>query len=204
MAACPRCQQLATLDSAQGYCALHHALWQLERARAVAWARWVLASPHVRILDTETTGLDGTAEVVELSVVSAQGTILFDSLIRPQAPIPAAATAIHSLDDRAVAHAPTLAQVYERLVALLAGQIVVVYNAAFDRRVLQQSGARWRLPALRPVAWHCAMQEYARFSGAWNAEKGAYRWHKLEGGDHTALGDCWATWALIRAMAEEG
>ena len=200
---CPRCGTGSDMERREGYCALHHALWQLDRARAVAWARWVVTSRQVVILDTETTGLDAGAEVVELSVVTAQGRVLFDSLIRPHAPIPAAATAIHRLDDRAVAHAPPWPEVYGRVASLLERTIVVVYNAAYDRRILQQTCALVNLPALRPAAWHCAMHEYARFSGAWNEAKHDYRWHPLAGGDHTALGDCRATWTLIRAMAEE-
>ncbi|MDP9310326.1 MAG: hypothetical protein M3R24_05455 [Chloroflexota bacterium] len=46
------------------------------------------------------------------------------------------------------------------------------------------------------------MLEYARFTGVWNTAKNDYRWHKLQDGDHTALGDCRATLATIEWMAE--
>ncbi len=80
---------------------------------------------------------------------------------------------------------------------------MVVYNAAYDRRILDQTCAGYHLPSLRPSAWHCAMLQYAKFTGVWNASKHDYTWHKLQSGDHTALGDCRATLETIRWMAEQ-
>jgi DNA polymerase-3 subunit epsilon len=39
------------------------------------------------------------------------------------------------------------------------------------------------------------------FVGDWNDYHDNYKWHKLRGGDHSALGDCLATLELIRQMA---
>ncbi len=152
----------------------------------MSWARWALATRNVVILDTETTGFGDDAEVVEIALLSPRGRVRFDSLVRPRSSIPAAATAVHHLDDAAVAHAPLFIDLYGRRTALLRKQFVIVYNAAYDRRILEQTCARYNLPSLRPAAWHCAMLQYARFSGIWNTEKGDYMWHKLQGGDHSA------------------
>ncbi len=199
---CPRCTEPADTASLQGYCATHHAVWQRDRWAAVAWARWLLRASNVVLHDTETTGLDQTAEVVEIALLTPRGEVLFDSLIRPIGPIPAVATAIHHLDDAAVGHAPTWAELFPRIAALLHRRIVVVYNAAYDRRILEQTSALAGVPSLRPAGWHCAMLEYARFAGVWNTAKDDYKWHKLQDGDHTALGDCLATLATIEWMAE--
>jgi DNA polymerase-3 subunit epsilon len=199
---CPRCQQPADAASAPGFCATHHAVWQEHRRGAVSWARWALASRSMVILDTETTGLDDTSEVIELAVLSTRGEMLFDTLIRPTVPIPQAATAVHHLDDQTVAGAPTFRALHGQLTYLLRRRFVVVYNAAFDRRMLDQSCARSGLPSFRPSGWHCAMLAYARFTGVWNRAKDDYTWHKLQGGDHTALGDCRATLTTLEWMAE--
>jgi DNA polymerase-3 subunit epsilon len=45
------------------------------------------------------------------------------------------------------------------------------------------------------------MLQYARFIGEWNSYYNSYKWQKLDGGDHTALGDCLATLEVIRVMA---
>ncbi len=171
---CPRCGHPADEQSAPGYCTAHHAEWQQHRRGAVAWARWALVTRNVVVLDTETTGLDAQAEVLEIALLSTQGEVLFDSLIRPQGPIPAAATAVHQLDAATVAHAPTFRELYPRLAALLRKRFVVVYNAAFDSRILDQTCARYGLLALRPAASHCAMLEYAKFTGVWNVAKQDY------------------------------
>jgi len=199
---CPRCGATADARSFQGYCSAHHLRWQEDRQAAVAWACWVMRTRNVVVLDTETTGLDDSAEVVELALISSRGDVLFDSLLRPSGSIPAAATAVHHIDNVTVRDAPTFAQLHHRIAALLHRRFVVVYNAAYDQRILDQTCARYHLPVLRPSGWHCAMLAYAKFTGVWNAAKQDYRWHKLDGGDHTALGDCRATLMTIAWMAE--
>ena len=57
-----------------------------DRAKAIQTARkWMKDDPL--FLDTETTGLDGQAEICELSVIDAGGSVLMDTLIRPLQPI---------------------------------------------------------------------------------------------------------------------
>lgn len=199
---CPRCGTAGDRERREGYCQLHHALWQLERARARALACWVLSSRLVVILDTETTGLDGAAEVVEVTLISAQGRVLFDWLVRHHGPIRASATSIHRLGCGSRGACAAVGLVYRWVASLLHRKIVVVNNAAYDRRLLQQTCTLANLPALRSAVWHCAMHEYATFTGVWNVAKRNYRWHKLHGGDHPALGDRRGTWAIVRGMAE--
>jgi DNA polymerase III alpha subunit (gram-positive type) len=58
------------------------------------------------------------------------------TLVRPQRPIPAAATAVHGIDDSATAGAPPLARVLPRFDALCARRFVVAHDAAFQAAVL--------------------------------------------------------------------
>ncbi|NJL65352.1 MAG: hypothetical protein HC903_30705 [Methylacidiphilales bacterium] len=48
---------------------------------------------------------------------------------------------------------------------------------------------------------HCAMHYYSQYVGEWNDYHGNYKWQKLPGGDHSALGDCHATLKIIKQMA---
>ena len=66
------------------------------------------------ILDTETTGLDDDAEVVELAVIDCAGTVLLDTLVRPSGPVPAEAAAIHGITDAMLADAPTWSEIHAR------------------------------------------------------------------------------------------
>ena len=47
----------------------------------------------------------------------------------------------------------------------------------------------------------CAMLEYAKWVGDWDDYHCSFRWQKLQGGDHSSLGDCRATLDVIRKMA---
>ena len=173
------------------------------------------------ILDTETTGLGDDAEVVELAVIDCAGAVLLDTLVRPSGPVPAEAAVIHGITDAMLADAPTWSEIHDRFCDLVEGRQVVIYNHEFDVRVINQTARRYGLQApqgfdlvLGGSAVHCAMQAYAGFYGAWNAEKGRYRWQKLSTAAqqqgvtvenaHRALGDCLMTLGLVRAMASTG
>lgn len=178
--------------------------WQ----RAVGWATRLAEDAAVVYLDTETTGLGFDDEIVDVAVVGAGGQVLLDTLVRPSRPIPPGASAVHGLTDRDVAGAPTWDLVYPGLLSVLAGRVVVVYNADFDRRLVGQCCARCGLaePAVR---WECAMRAYADFHGE-PGRGGGYRWHPLERavrtfgvapGGHRALADALACRAVVLGMA---
>lgn len=180
------------------------------RARAVVWAVGAAADDRVVYVDTETTGCGAGDEVIEVAVVGNDGAILFETLLRPRRPIPRAVIAVHGITDADVAGAPTLPEVYDRLHAVLAGRLVVVYNAPFDRRLVEQT-CRLYGAAPPPAAYECAMRRYADFAGAAHAGgRGGYRWHKLEQavrafgadpGGHRAAADALACRAVVHGMA---
>ena len=61
------------------------------------------------ILDTETTGLNERAEIVELSIIDKNGNTLFDRLIKPKGHIPRDAEQIHGISNADVENADSLA-----------------------------------------------------------------------------------------------
>jgi DNA polymerase-3 subunit epsilon len=147
------------------------------------------------VFDTETTGLDRWAEIIKLGVVASDGTVLLDTLVQqkhPERKIPEGATAVHGITREALARsgAPTWPEVHDRLIGLLSGRTVVAYNADFDERLLLQTAERHELD-VPAIAWQCAMNRYADFTG---------RMTKLPGGTHDAIGDCRAVLTLLREM----
>ena len=185
-----------------------------ERARreSIAWAQQVLVDDRVVYLDTETTGLDGTAEIVEISVLDCRGNVLLDTLVQPSAPIPPDAEAIHGISNSMVAGAPGWPVVSQWLREIVARRTVVVYNADFDFRMVSQMDGRHRLGAgLHP--WQCAMRRYSGYAGIWNQKYGNYRFHKLDDavsafghppGGHRALSDAMACKLVVEGMARSG
>lgn len=183
--------------------------WWRARAEAIAWAAGAAADPRTVYLDTETTGLGPDDEVVDIAVVDRDGRRLLDTLVRPARPIPPSATAIHGIRDDHVLAAPAWPEVHRALIPLLAGRRVVVYNAAFDRRLVLGCCRRHGL-ALDEAEWECAMLQFARYRGEPNGRSGSYRWHKLEAaarafgavaGGHRAAADALACRAVVVGMS---
>lgn len=180
-----------------------------DRQHAAALAAAWLADPDALILDTETTGLDGSAEIVQIAVTDMRGSVLLDALVSPTVPISPGAAAVHGITAEHLALAAPIGAFLPALRALFAGRTVVVYNADYDTRLLRQSiaarGIDWTrdLDSAFGCRFVCAMHVYAQWVGEWNPRYKSYRWQRLPGGDHTALGDCRATLAVLRQMAGE-
>lgn len=177
-----------------------------DREKARRWARDLLTRADWAILDTETTGLGNTAEVIQIAIVGADGRTLLDTLVRPIGPIPPDAIAVHGITNAMVDGAPSYSDVHPTLQALLSGRLVVCYNAAFDRRMLRQSAFRNQTSELA-ARWDCAMEQYSRFVGRWSSRHGHYAWQPLPrrpeylSAKHQAIVDCLATLDVIRKMA---
>lgn len=180
------------------------------RRQAIQWAQNLLAHRFF-VLDTETTGLGAADEIVQIAILDGRGAFVMNQLIKPTIPIPPVASAVHGIRDRDVAEAPSFKEIYIRLSALLAGQVVIAYNMDFDWRMLEQTASRFRLPPMRIGKRDCAMKQYARFKGARHSNGRNYVWHKLGvaaaqerlpvAQAHDALNDARMTLALIRKMA---
>lgn len=143
------------------------------RKLAIQKAREYLAMRPV-FLDTETTGLDIGAQIIEVCVVDHDGNVLVNNLVRPQGPIPADAMRIHGITDEMVRAAPTWPEVWPEVEGVLSGRYVGVYNADFDLRMLRQSHQRYGLPwLLSQGRFFDMMKLYADY-------KGFQRWVTLE------------------------
>lgn len=179
------------------------------REEVQLWAYQLFRSGNFYVLDTETTGLDAGAEIVQLALIDRDGHTLMNTLIKPTRPCTAEATRVHGITNEMLADAPTMADLYINLSAKLAASTLIAYNMAFDWRVLTQSLAVYGLPLPVGVKRHCAMIAYARYYG--QRQRGDYAWQSLEKAcrqqnikreyAHSALGDARATLALLRHMA---
>ncbi len=113
-----------------------------------------LAALPVAVLDTETTGLDVRRDrIVQVAVLAMNGarreaTPPIDQLLDPGMPIPAAATAIHGIDDGRVAGAATFAAFADALREAIAGRVLVGHHIAFALALLRHEAAR------AGIAWH--------------------------------------------------
>jgi len=98
-------------------------------------------------LDLESTGpFAETDRIVEIAAITLhpEGRVVrFQTLVNPEAPIPAAATSIHGIGDADVASAPTFRQLAPKIFKSLNGRDVAGYNLRrYDLRMLASEFAR--------------------------------------------------------------
>ena len=161
--------------------------------------------------DTETTGLDRFAEIVEIGVVDAAGRTLLSSLVRPKRRIPADATSVHGITNDMVLDAPAWPEIWPQVKHLFADRRVGIFNADFDLRMMRQSHDRHNLP------WEemggrafCVMKMYARYY-AELLGIGNIKWQSLQKAgqqcgialpnSHRAVDDARLASAVFRHMA---
>lgn len=170
------------------------------------------------VVDTETTGLDQAAEIIQIGIVDAAGQVLVNQIVRPGQPIPAEATAVHGINDMTVADAPTWSDVYQDIAGLLNGRLLLAYNADFDQRMIRQTCRKHGTAVPAWVEWDCVMELTAAYIGEWSNHWRDFRWHKLSEvyslfdlrphlhelpPIHDAAGDAWLTWKIVQFFREE-
>jgi DNA polymerase-3 subunit epsilon len=177
-----------------------------------------LRETNALVLDTETTGLDSNAEILQIGIVSIEGETLFNSFVKPaRARRWNDAMRVHGIGWSDVKEAPSIGQQAEVLKKIMAGRPIAIYNADFDTRILRQSikadKASSSYQWLHNQDWECVMQAYAEYWGQWNSRYGSYKWQSLidacrqQGvkvvNAHNALGDARLTAALLRSIEKK-
>jgi DNA polymerase-3 subunit epsilon len=181
------------------------------RQQAIQNANQVLQAAPV-FLDTETTGLERTDEIIEISVVDLAGQTLFNKFVRPSKPIPASATQIHGITNDMVQGAQTWPILWMSLRAFLVGKVIVAYNSDFDQRMMQQSHERYRLPWRENLQMFDLLKLYSQYRGEWDSQRRSWKYFSLEEAgrsanlslpnSHRALADTLLARALLIYIAE--
>lgn len=157
------------------------------------------------VIDTETTGLSARDEIIEIAAVGQDGTVMFESLVRPKGGfVPAASTRIHGLSYRHVASAPTWPEVMESLFTVISGHRLLAWNAGFDERLCAQSSRAWGVMHPLP-GFECAMRAYAACRGVGSGSFRLQRAASVEGvlldsQAHRSADDARLTVSVLRCL----
>lgn len=135
-------------------------------------------------LDTETTGVTRSDEIIEISIIDHDGTELFTRLVKPTQPIPRDAERIHGISNQMVANAQAWPIVWPQIRAILFGRTIAAYNAEFDLRMLKQSHQKYNLPWRDSFDWVDVMALFSEFKGDWDSFRGSYRFQRLSEAGH--------------------
>ena len=172
----------------------------------------VIGSGDYVILDTETTGLRD-AEIIQIAIISSNGEVLLDTLIKPIRPIPQDAIRIHGITNEMVADKLGIMYFYDQIRQLLSGRNVIVFNVAYDKQILYDSLQIANIQEVnwdQESKWFCAMEAFSELKGEWNAKRKSYKWQSLSKAcdyynlpiidAHNALGDCLLTLQVCKSM----
>ncbi len=156
-----------------------------DRRAAIAQAQIELNKRPV-YLDTETTGLNDHDQIVEICLLEHDGSVAFQSLVKPTVKIPLDASRVHHITDEMVSQAPAWPEIWAQLEPYFSQRRIAIYNAEYDLRLIEQTQRIHGQPCAAPVSSFCVMKLYAQFRGDWNARQRHYRWYSLE----DARGQC--------------
>lgn len=191
--------------------------WEMKRTMGnLIQFREMLKTGDYVILDTETTGLDNAAQICQIAIIDSAGCALLNTMVKPVDSIPLSATRIHGITDEMVKDAPNWKAITPVVEKILTGRNVVIYNAAYDRRLMYQSGEAhstvntdWK----NVGKFWCAMLAFSQIYGDWSSYHQNYRWQPLataaayygykSADAHNALGDCIATLEVCRGIVED-
>ena len=133
----------------------------LDKAQLTDLNTAVLRDLSYVVFDSETTGLQpekdevvqlGAVRVVNCKCVAGE---VFETLVNPGIPIPAASTRVHHIDTAMVANAPGFSDVCRAFHDFTSDAVIVAHNAPFDmaflHRQAKEIGVRFDHPVLDTV-----------------------------------------------------
>lgn len=180
--------------------------------KVIQRAREILALNPI-FLDTETTGTGPGDLICEISIVDAEGKMLYDRLVNPGRPIPAESSAVHGITDADVADEARWPELWPEIGAILKNRAIGIYNADFDMRLLRQTNQAYNLPwTLTMDQAFCMMKLFSAYYGEWNPRYNGFNSHKLEfagkicnlaeKNTHHAIDDARLTAKLLQYLAK--
>ncbi|EGK0962740.1 3'-5' exonuclease [Salmonella enterica] len=181
-----------------------------ERGQSAMLAHTWLSQDPV-FLDTETTGLDNTAQALEIGLVNSLGETVYHTRLKPTVSIDPGAVAVHGIRDDELVSAPSWPDITTQLQHHIGLRPLVIFNADFDMRILKQTAAAHNDPArwLDTLSVYCAMRLSAGYYGTTNrygtisltsaAIQAGLNW---SGQAHSAVADAVMTAGVVRNIAE--
>lgn len=178
-----------------------------QESRPSALADRSLTALTYTVFDTETTGLDPTQDrVVSIGAVRiVNGRLLrqelFDQLVDPECPMPAAAEEVHGITDAMVRGQPTIQQVLPQFLRFAEETVLVGHNVAFDLRMFETEEPVTGVKVNNPVLDTLLLSAVIHPDGDDHSmEALADRLGVTMVGRHTALSDAFVTAEIFLRM----
>lgn len=173
-----------------------------------------ITEKQILVLDTETTGVDSKAEVLQFSAIWGHGNLALNTYIKPSHTTEwLRAMAVNNITPDDVAKSPNMEVIAPKIERLFKkAKVIVGYNLSFDLRMLRQNGIN--LPPEDKVEYVDLMIPFAKIYGVKNYKTGQYKWQKLltcakyygysKNEWHDSFADAEATLFCFKKMLESG
>lgn len=161
-------------------------------------------------LDSETTGLLWSDQIIELGIVAHDGTVLFEQRFRPTVDIQPAAFDKHGISYETLSNCPTWPEKIKEIQDIMTGKTVIIFNDDFDIGMIRSTCDAFNLDYqwLESIPTYCAMKASAKVFGATNrygtislqnaADCAGVEW---SGNSHSSIPDCLAMRDVMIAIS---
>lgn len=174
--------------------------------------RWLANMPL--FVDTETTGLDENAQIIEIALVDASEYVYFQTRLKPTVSISPEASNVHGITDADLIDAPSWPDVATQLNQMIKGRQLIAFNSDFDQRLIiqtaqafgdQESVQHWQDTGKFQCAMKLAAETYPDETNRYGTISldSAIRCARTDwpGTAHSAVVDATATVRVVQAIA---
>lgn len=164
--------------------------------------------------DSETTGLDSTARIIELACVTFQNgepVRTWSSFVRPidvdwENPNVKQAMAVNQIEQAQLADCPTFDQIFSDLISELSHEVIVAHNTEFDIRMIRQELERMGrtggdIPSSVQLDTKLLSYKLHPQTQGHRLQDVAPRWGVVPDGAHRAASDALTCGRILGAMA---
>lgn len=176
-------------------------LYNIEEAKKMAFSttysplqsnEWVDNLDKYVVLDTETTGIDEHDEIIQLSIVSMNGDVLFDSHFKPTVKSHPKALKVHKLTNKFLSDKPRFADKWNEIEDVLKDKVIIIHNKPFDVKLINQTCERYGLKSTNTFDTRCSLQYFKKKMNTSKLEEVLKRLNLINGDEqlHNSLIDC--------------
>lgn len=114
-------------------------------------------------LDTETTGLSSSDEIIEISICTHDKQVIFDSILSSRVTCNAQARAVHGITDEQISNGMPIESAKAILLKLLEGKTIISFNVDFDCQMLFQTIGLKTSKRFCVMKWSQSVLDYERW-----------------------------------------
>ncbi len=167
----------------------------------VQWARDIIESKSL-LIDTETTGGSFEDEVIDIAIIDISSLeVVYESLFKPTRYINFHAEQVHGINNQMLRNASFFEDAAENISKIINEQRILAYNAAFDKRLIEQTYNKYSLE-IPDCTWECLMVQCTKLFGKQLKLSKICEILNIEKGTHRARTDALAAAKVIHRIAE--